>query len=119
MNWTLGAIPGVCEAEQANFFTCPNGRTFFSSSIGKSFVRLSRPTSADHELVWGLIGPRRMFGKGSIYVSFNWVCIEPKSRDMYKTDRSSSGFSAPYFPLSSTRLTESSLPSTCDGCMHP
>ena len=35
MNWTLGYIPGVCEAEQANFFTCPNGRTFFSSSIGK------------------------------------------------------------------------------------
>jgi hypothetical protein len=36
MNWTLANIPGVCEQEQANFFTCPNGRTFFSSSIGKS-----------------------------------------------------------------------------------
>jgi len=34
MNWTLGAIPDVCSAEQASFFTCPNGRTFFSSSIG-------------------------------------------------------------------------------------
>ena len=58
MNWTLGNIPGVCAEEQANFFTCPNGRTFFSSSI-----------------VWGLIGPRRMFGAGSIYVQFNWYWL--------------------------------------------
>lgn len=55
MNWTLGTIPDVCTADQASHFTCPNGRTFFSSSI-----------------VWGLIGPQRMFGKGSIYASFNW-----------------------------------------------
>ncbi|RMZ89737.1 hypothetical protein DV736_g3039, partial [Chaetothyriales sp. CBS 134916] len=58
MNWTLGTIPDVCTALQKNNFTCPNGRTFFSSSI-----------------VWGLIGPRRMFGKGSIYVSFNWFWL--------------------------------------------
>lgn len=39
-------------------FSCPNGRTFFSSSI-----------------VWGVIGPTRMFGSGSIYQYFNvfWV----------------------------------------------
>lgn len=55
MNWTLGTIPEVCTADQSSHFTCPNGRTFFSSSI-----------------VWGLIGPQRMFGKGSIYESFNW-----------------------------------------------
>lgn len=46
MNWTLGTIEGVCEFEQKNHFTCPNGRTFFSSSI-----------------VWGLIGKcRRLEG---------------------------------------------------------
>ncbi|KAJ9131719.1 OPT family small oligopeptide transporter [Pleurostoma richardsiae] len=58
MNWTLGNIENVCELEQAAHFTCPNGRAFFSSSI-----------------VWGVIGPRRMFGAGSIYVNFNvfWV----------------------------------------------
>ena len=58
MNWTLGAIPDVCSAHQASHFTCPNGRTFFSSSI-----------------VWGLIGPKRMFGKGSIYASINWFWL--------------------------------------------
>lgn len=58
MNWTLGTISGACEAEQGSNFTCPNGRTFFSSSI-----------------TWGVIGPRRMFGPGSIYASFNWFWL--------------------------------------------
>ncbi|KAJ4415989.1 hypothetical protein N0V82_007015 [Gnomoniopsis sp. IMI 355080] len=54
MNWTLGNIDGACDLEQPAKFTCPNGRTFFSSSI-----------------VWGVIGPERMFGAGSIYQYFN------------------------------------------------
>ncbi|KAF2765591.1 OPT family small oligopeptide transporter [Teratosphaeria nubilosa] len=58
MNWVLGNIDGACDAEQASNFTCPNGRTFFSSSI-----------------TWGVIGPRRMFGAGSIYASFNWFWL--------------------------------------------
>ena len=58
MNWTLGNIPGVCENEQKSHFTCPNGRAFFSSSI-----------------VWGVIGPERMFGPGSMYVTFNWFWL--------------------------------------------
>jgi OPT family oligopeptide transporter len=76
MNWTLGNIDGVCTSfvpllkiyfqaianiiysNQASHFTCPNGRTFFSSSI-----------------VWGVIGPKRMFGPGSIYskIQFYWL----------------------------------------------
>jgi OPT family oligopeptide transporter len=43
---------------QASHFTCPNGRAFFSSSI-----------------VWGVIGPQRMFGAGSAYVNFNWFWL--------------------------------------------
>ncbi|GAB1739852.1 hypothetical protein NU219Hw_g4786t1 [Hortaea werneckii] len=58
MNWTLGSIDGVCSAEQPSHFTCPNGRTFFSSSI-----------------TWGVIGPQRMFGPGSIYASFNYFWL--------------------------------------------
>ncbi|PSR99230.1 OPT family small oligopeptide transporter [Coniella lustricola] len=54
MNWTLGTIDGVCDLEQPAKFSCPNGRAFFSSSI-----------------VWGVIGPNRMFGPGSIYQYFN------------------------------------------------
>lgn len=55
MNWTLGAIPDVCSNTQPSHFTCPNGRAFFSSSI-----------------VWGVLGPQRMFGVGSMYANFNW-----------------------------------------------
>lgn len=54
MNWTLGNIPNVCDNEQADHFSCPNGRAFFSASI-----------------VWGVIGPKRMFGEGSMYAYFN------------------------------------------------
>ncbi|KAK8014368.1 hypothetical protein PG990_007664 [Apiospora arundinis] len=58
MNWTLGNIPNVCANNQKDHFTCPNGRAFFSSSI-----------------VWGVIGPQRMFGPESIYVKFNWFWL--------------------------------------------
>ncbi|KAI1089830.1 OPT family small oligopeptide transporter [Rostrohypoxylon terebratum] len=58
MNWTLGAIPEVCSSTQPSHFTCPNGRAFFSSSI-----------------VWGVLGPERMFGPGSMYVNFNWFWL--------------------------------------------
>ncbi|KAJ5123142.1 hypothetical protein N7448_009239 [Penicillium atrosanguineum] len=58
MNWTLGNIEGVCNSEQSAHFTCPNGRAFFSSSI-----------------VWGAIGPNRMFGPGAIYTQFQWFWL--------------------------------------------
>ncbi|KAI1872107.1 uncharacterized protein JN550_004310 [Neoarthrinium moseri] len=58
MNWTLGNIPNCCAANQPAKFSCPNGKTFFSSSI-----------------VWGVIGPQRMFGTGSIYSHFNWFWL--------------------------------------------
>ncbi|KAF7558512.1 hypothetical protein G7046_g5648 [Stylonectria norvegica] len=58
MNWTLGNIPDVCDDLQKHHFTCPNGRAFFSSSI-----------------VWGVIGPRRMFGEGGMYAVINWFWL--------------------------------------------
>ncbi|TKW51611.1 Sexual differentiation process protein isp4 [Colletotrichum tanaceti] len=58
MNWTLGHIEDCCALTQHAHFTCPNGRAFFSSSI-----------------VWGVIGPRRMFGAGSIYQDFNYFWL--------------------------------------------
>lgn len=54
MDWALANIEDACEPIQANHFTCPNGRTFFSSSV-----------------VWGVIGPTRAFGSHSIYKYFN------------------------------------------------
>ncbi|KAJ6140509.1 hypothetical protein N7470_010305 [Penicillium chermesinum] len=58
MNWTMGHIDNVCAADQASHFSCPNGRTFFSSSI-----------------VWGVIGPKRIFGPGAIYTSIQWFWL--------------------------------------------
>lgn len=51
-------LPTNLASDQPAKFSCPNGRAFFSSSI-----------------VWGVIGPYRMFGTGSIYQYFNvfWV----------------------------------------------
>ncbi|PGH32845.1 OPT family small oligopeptide transporter [[Emmonsia] crescens] len=58
MNWTLGNIDEVCTPTQTANFTCPNGKTFFSSAI-----------------VWGVIGPDRMFGPGSLYESIQWFWL--------------------------------------------
>ncbi|KAF2689089.1 OPT family small oligopeptide transporter [Lentithecium fluviatile CBS 122367] len=58
MNWTLGNIPDVCSRLQEGHFTCPNGRAFFSSSI-----------------TWGVIGPHRMFGPGSIYSAIHYYWL--------------------------------------------
>jgi OPT family small oligopeptide transporter len=58
MNWALGAIKDVCSATQANSFTCPQGRLFFNTAV-----------------IWGLIGPQRIFSPGQIYHSLYWFFL--------------------------------------------
>lgn len=43
-------IPDICSIQQKSQLTCPHNQVFFTASA-----------------VWGLIGPSRQFGKGSIY----------------------------------------------------
>ncbi|KAF4981922.1 hypothetical protein FZEAL_2354 [Fusarium zealandicum] len=50
LNLALNSIEDVCEPHQADHFTCPGGRVFFSASI-----------------IWGLLGPARMFSPGQVY----------------------------------------------------
>ncbi|KAK3333123.1 OPT family small oligopeptide transporter [Cercophora scortea] len=50
LNYALRTIPDVCTPWQPEHFTCPGGRVFFSASV-----------------IWGLIGPARMFSPGQIY----------------------------------------------------
>ncbi|KAJ4144693.1 hypothetical protein LMH87_003566 [Akanthomyces muscarius] len=50
LNLALGSIDNVCDIHQRDRFTCPGGRVFFSASI-----------------IWGLIGPARIFSPGRIY----------------------------------------------------
>lgn len=57
--WMLGNIDNVCSSDQADSFTCPNGRTVFSSSV-----------------IWGLVGPGRLYSIGKIYsplLHFFWI----------------------------------------------
>ncbi|PKY07216.1 small oligopeptide transporter, OPT family [Aspergillus campestris IBT 28561] len=58
MNWALGAIKDVCTAHQSNHFNCPNGRVFFNASV-----------------IWGVIGPARMFSPGQIYSFLMWFWL--------------------------------------------
>ncbi|KAK3302024.1 OPT oligopeptide transporter protein-domain-containing protein [Chaetomium strumarium] len=52
LNYALRTIPGVCEPTQPEHFTCPGGKVFFSASV-----------------IWGLIGPARIFSPGQLYSS--------------------------------------------------
>lgn len=55
----LGNVKDICDSDQASGFTCPNGRTVFSSSI-----------------IWGAIGPARVYSIGKIYsglLHFFWI----------------------------------------------
>ncbi|KAH8895289.1 Tetrapeptide transporter, OPT1/isp4 [Thozetella sp. PMI_491] len=57
-NWILGNIPQICDADQPQGFTCPGATTFFNASV-----------------IWGVIGPRRMFGPGAIFSWINWFWL--------------------------------------------
>ncbi|KAK4069990.1 uncharacterized protein Triagg1_6785 [Trichoderma aggressivum f. europaeum] len=50
LNLALNSIENVCDDQQPDNFTCPGGRVFYSASV-----------------IWGLIGPGRMFSPGQIY----------------------------------------------------
>ena len=57
--WMLGHISDICSEDQPDGFSCPNGRTVYSSSV-----------------IWGLVGPRRLYSVGQIYSSllhFFWI----------------------------------------------
>ncbi|KAK8048638.1 small oligopeptide transporter [Apiospora phragmitis] len=58
LNLALANIDGVCEPTQPEHFSCPGGRVFFSASV-----------------IWGLIGPARIFSIGQIYSALFWFFL--------------------------------------------
>lgn len=48
--WAFNNISGICTSHAVQNFTCPKATTFFTNSV-----------------VWGAVGPQRMFGRGQIY----------------------------------------------------
>lgn len=50
LNFQMNQIEGVCTTDQPNHFTCPGINTFFTAAV-----------------LWGTIGPHKVFGKGGQY----------------------------------------------------
>jgi len=50
LQWAFGAIELLCSPDNTRYFTCPGGHVFFTASI-----------------IWGLIGPQRIFSAGQVY----------------------------------------------------
>ncbi|KAJ7064276.1 OPT-domain-containing protein [Mycena amicta] len=50
LNFQMTQIQGVCTPHQIDHFSCPGINTFFTASV-----------------LWGTLGPKRMFGAGGIY----------------------------------------------------
>lgn len=96
MNWALGAIKGVCQSDQPNRYTCPNGRVFFNASV-----------------IWGVIGPQRMFSIGQIYspLMFFWLAGLILPIVIY--------FAARAFPKSSIRYLNAPLIFSGAGLIPP
>ncbi|KAG6367381.1 hypothetical protein INS49_001570 [Diaporthe citri] len=58
MNWALENIKDVCTDNQEHQYTCANAKVFYTASI-----------------IWGVIGPRRMFSAGALYSSLQWFWL--------------------------------------------
>lgn len=57
--WLLETIPDICEKTSSqSVWTCPGDRVFYDASV-----------------IWGLIGPRRIFGDLGTYAMVNWFFL--------------------------------------------
>ncbi|KAH8881835.1 Tetrapeptide transporter, OPT1/isp4 [Thozetella sp. PMI_491] len=57
-NFLVGNIPNFCSEDQAQGFTCPAATTFYNASV-----------------IWGVVGPKRMFGPGALFSWINWFWL--------------------------------------------
>lgn len=57
--WLMETIPDICESTSSNsIWTCPSDHVFYDASV-----------------IWGLIGPRRIFGDLGTYAMVNWFFL--------------------------------------------
>ncbi|KAG5548344.1 hypothetical protein RHGRI_013893 [Rhododendron griersonianum] len=59
--WLLNSIVNICQDEllpENSPWTCPGDRVFFDASV-----------------IWGLVGPKRIFGSLGIYSAMNWFFV--------------------------------------------
>ncbi|KAK7316507.1 hypothetical protein RJT34_00017 [Clitoria ternatea] len=55
--WLMETIPDICQ-ETSSMWTCPMDTVFYDASV-----------------IWGLIGPRRIFGDLGVYEKVNWFFL--------------------------------------------
>ncbi|XP_047319423.1 oligopeptide transporter 7-like [Impatiens glandulifera] len=55
--WLMETIPDICQSTTSGW-TCPTDTVFYDSTV-----------------VWGLIGPRRIFGSEGFYSAINWFFL--------------------------------------------
>ena len=55
--WLMETVPNIC-LDKKSVWTCPNDTVFYNASI-----------------IWGLIGPRRIFGNLGTYTAINWFFL--------------------------------------------
>ncbi len=58
LNWALDNIPDICTADQKDSYTCPGTRVFYTASV-----------------VWGAIGPARIFSGSATYANLQWFWL--------------------------------------------
>ncbi|KAJ4962339.1 hypothetical protein NE237_022278 [Protea cynaroides] len=59
--WLLDSIPNICNVDVLppnSPWTCPSDRVFFDASV-----------------IWGLVGPKRIFGSEGVYGALNWFFL--------------------------------------------
>ncbi|KAL2903094.1 Oligopeptide transporter 7 [Bienertia sinuspersici] len=57
--WLMETIPDICERNTSNsVWTCPSDTVFYDASI-----------------IWGLVGPQKIFGDEGIYAGVNWFFL--------------------------------------------
>ncbi|KAG2330333.1 hypothetical protein Bca52824_001513 [Brassica carinata] len=56
--WLMETIPNICDSVSNSVWTCPGDKVFYDASV-----------------IWGLIGPRRIFGDLGLYKSVNWFFL--------------------------------------------
>jgi len=57
-NWALGSIDNICSPDQVDGYSCPGASVFYTASV-----------------VWGVIGPARIFGAGALYSSLQYYWL--------------------------------------------
>jgi OPT family oligopeptide transporter len=56
--WQMANIKDFCQPTQKDHFTCPGNNTFFSAAV-----------------LWGVVGPKRLFGSSGLYGSLLWAFL--------------------------------------------